>query len=150
VRRPKVVAIALITVAVVVVAGVTYQRAVAGPSPVVSDSPVLGAPTTAARLTPSAALHVVQSQGDGVLFVNAAQVTVKYGAWKPDFVRAGLSTAPINVWVVTLTGLYKGPDGADLLQFHGGPFHTAPREAHHNIAFILDDTSGKMLEATTW
>jgi len=148
-RQPKVL-IALITVAVLVAAAVTYQRAIAGPSPVVSDAPLLGAPTTAARLDPTTAVQVIERQGAGVLFTSAAQVTVKYGAWKPDFVRAGLSGTPINVWVVTLTGLYKGADGADLLPLHGGTFRGPPRAPHHTIAFILDDTSGKMLEATTW
>ncbi len=130
---------------VLAAAGVTYQRAIAGPSPVVSDVPLLGTPTAAARLTPSAPLPVAQGQGDGSLFVQALpQVTVKYGAWKPDFGSVGLSRAPINVWVVTLTGLSNVPGPA------GSALRSAPRTPEHNIAFIVDDTGEKMLEAIAW
>ncbi len=141
-RRPKVL-IALITVAVLVVAGVTCQRAVAGPSPVASDAPLLGAPTASARLTPGTVLHVAESQGDGSLFAQAAHVTVTYGVWKPDLVRSGL-TPPINVWVVTLTGLSTVPGPA------GSALRSAPRRSEHNIAFIVDDENAEVLEVSAW
>ncbi len=141
-RRPRVL-IPLAILVVLVAAAVTYQRAVAGPSPVVSDAPLLGAPTAAARLTPSAALHVAESQGDGSLLAQAAQVTVKYGVWKPELVRAGLM-APINVWVVTLTGLSTVPGPA------GSALPRTPRRSEHNIAFIVDDENAEVLEVSGW
>jgi len=141
-RRPRVLVAPMILVTLLVT-GVAYQRAVAGPSPVVSDAPVLGAPTAAARLTPGTALHVAESQGDGSLLAQAAQVTVKYGVWKPDLVRAGL-TAPINVWVVTLTGLSTVPGPA------GSALPRTPRRSEHNIAFIVDDENAEVLEVSAW
>lgn len=109
----------------------------------VRDAPLLGAPTAAARLTPGTALHVAESQGDGSLFAHGAQVTVKYGVWKPELVRAGL-LPPVNVWVVTLTGLseLKGPACS--------AWRTAPRRSEHNLAFIVDDENAEVIETTGW
>ncbi|MDQ2742344.1 MAG: hypothetical protein M3Z66_08610 [Chloroflexota bacterium] len=108
-----------------------------------SDALLLGEPTSPARLTPGAALHVAESRGDGSLFAQGAPVTVNYGVWKPELVRAGLTPA-INVWVVTLTGLSTVPGPA------GSALRRTPRRSEHNIAFIVDDENAEVLEVSGW
>ncbi len=152
-RRPRVL-IPLAILVVLVAAAVTYQRAVAGPSPVVSDAPLLGAPTAAARLTPSAALHVAESQGDGSLFAQAAQVTVKYGVWKPDLVSTvshGVKLTlvvprrvyPQNALVRVLVTM-RNLSRQDVQILGQGMFCCG----QYSLGAVVRDTSGQILHAT--
>jgi hypothetical protein len=141
------IAVLVITVgaAVLLMAGSAHRGvASVGATPVIPNM-TLGAPLAPPHLTADGAIQIVKNQGVAKLFRYAKGVTTSFGSRTPSVRFQGNSLPTKDYWAVTLTGLGKDSNGADLLPREGSVQQGAAPPGN-TVTFYVDDELGKVVE----
>ncbi|MGH2443362.1 MAG: hypothetical protein ACRDFX_09390 [Chloroflexota bacterium] len=122
---------------------------------VVTAPIVVGKPLGVARLTAAEAVNAVKAQNDGVLFTYAKSIVTNFGSYNLGLTQqnAGggrIQSSTKDYWLVTLTGLNKDNRGNYLLVGSGGLAAHPVLHVFHNVTFVVDDSSGKVVEFPEW
>ncbi len=154
----------LLSVACIVIVGTgiaaRVETGASSPLAVPPSPDKLGPALAAPRLTAAEAIHAVKAQSNGMLFQYHPRIETHFGSYNLGIYRkrsdgAGRPLPPTQLlsptkdyWTVTLTGLYKDSAGNDLIpSLHGQRYGPRP-ESHHNVTYLVDDSTDQVVSFT--